>query len=122
MPLLRRKNDRDSNDQREQGRKFIDLNEFRFPGDQGDVEKILRFAVINDLEDLRKVSDHVYEGNIVIMDCSSLSSDRLAFRRITDEVKRMVKDTKGDAAMLNETYIAVTPPGIQIDRKKIQAY
>ncbi|MEM0158689.1 MAG: cell division protein SepF [Thermoplasmataceae archaeon] len=122
MPLLRRKNDRDSNDQREQGRKFIDLNEFRFPGDQGDVEKILRFAVINDLEDLRKVSDHVYEGNIVIMDCSSLSSDRLALRRITDEVKRMVKDTKGDAAMLNETYIAVTPPGIQIDRKKIQAY
>ncbi|HLH86252.1 MAG TPA: cell division protein SepF [Thermoplasmataceae archaeon] len=122
MPILRRKNDRDAGQPKEQGRKFIDLNDFKFAAETEDVDKTLRFAVVNDLEDLRKISDHIYEGNIVIMDCSSLSSDRLALRRITDEIKRMVKDTKGDAAMLNESYIAVTPPGIQIDRKKIQPY
>jgi SepF-like predicted cell division protein (DUF552 family) len=120
MALLRKKSQSDSDRGKTEGRKFIDLNNFRFPEEKQGVTTTLKVAEIYRFEDVRRITDHVYGGNIVLLDCSNVSNDEILMRRVIEEVKAIGRDVNGDVAGLGKNLIAITPKGIVIDRTRIR--
>jgi len=103
---------------------YIDLGELSFEGEGGalgePVEHLVKVAEIYRYEDAADLATHVYNGNIVLVDYTSLSSDELALKRITAELKSAVRDCGGDVAVVGKNMLLVTPAGIKIDRAKIK--
>ena len=101
-------------------RKYIDLNEFDTGVDISATGPMVRVAEIYRYEDLRHLSDYVYNGDILILDYSSIANDDLTLRRIISELKSIAKDIVGDVAGIGKNYLMITPGGIKISRKKIR--
>ncbi|MHB1471234.1 MAG: cell division protein SepF [Thermoplasmataceae archaeon] len=120
MALLRKKSQSDSDRGKTEGRKFIDLNNFRFPEEKQGITTTLKVAEIYRFEDIRRITDQIYGGNIVLLDCSNVSNDDILMRRVIEEVKAIGRDVSGDVAGLGKNLIAITPKGIVIDRNRIR--
>jgi len=103
---------------------YIDLGELEFEGQGGSlgepVEHLVKVAEIYRFEDITDLATHVYNGNILLIDYTSLSSDDLALKRITAELKGAVRDCGGDVAVVGKNMLLATPSGIKIDRAKIK--
>ncbi len=101
--------------------KYIDLGEISFE-DLGEGEEIMsvKVAEIYRYEDLSELTNHVYAGNILLLDYTSIANDQLALKRIINELKSVVRDTGGDVAGIGKNFLMVTPTGVKIDRKKIR--
>jgi len=84
------------------------------------VERLVRVAEIYRYEDIGDLTTHVYNGNILLIDYTSLASDDLALKRITAELKSAVRDCGGDVAVVGKNVLMATPAGIKIDRAKIK--
>ncbi|MHB8395601.1 MAG: cell division protein SepF [Thermoplasmataceae archaeon] len=103
-------------------RRFIDLNDVKIPEYIEDLKTTVKVAEIYKYEDLLQLSDFVYNGNIMLIDCKALSNDEVSLKRVTEELKSMGKDINGDVAALNKDFLILTPKGISIDRNKIRGY
>src|SRR2546422_67026 len=103
---------------------YIDLGELSFEGDGGalgePVEHLVKVAEVYRYEDIADLTTHVYNGNILLIDYTSLASDDLALKRITAELKSAVRDCGGDVAVVGKNVLMATPAGIKIDRAKIK--
>lgn len=103
---------------------YIDLGELTFDAEGGalgePVEHLVKVAEIYRYEDVSDLTTHVYNGNILLMDFTSLSNDELALKRITAELKSAVRDCGGDVAVVGKNILMATPAGIKIDRAKIK--
>lgn len=103
---------------------YIDLGELTFEGEGGALgepaEHLVKVAEIYRYEDVSDLTTHVYNGNLLLIDFSSLSSDDLALKRITAEMKSAVRDCGGDVAVVAKNLLMATPAGIKIDRAKIK--
>ncbi|MEK6987441.1 MAG: cell division protein SepF [Candidatus Thermoplasmatota archaeon] len=103
---------------------YIDLGELTFDGEGGalgePVEHLVKVAEVYRYEDISDLTTHVYNGNILVVDYTSLSSDELALKRITAELKSAVRDAGGDVAVIGKNLLMATPAGIKIDRAKIK--
>lgn len=119
-PLLRKKSLDGEKGKPRPERKFIDLADFRVPDPQDPDRKHLKVAEIHRYEDLMKVSDYVYGGDILILDCTPVSTDELQMRRIIQEVRTIGRDVEGDVAGISKDLIAITPKGVGIDRNRIR--
>src|SRR3989442_378997 len=79
---------------------YIDLGELNFEGGGGalgePVEHLVKVAEVYRYEDIADLTTHVYNGNILLIDYTSLASDDLALKRITAELKSAVRDCGGD--------------------------
>jgi len=120
MAILRKKSQQNSDRGKTEGRKFIDLNNFKFPEEKQGITTTLKVAEIYRFEDVRKITDQIYGGNIVLLDCSNVSNDEILMRRVIEEVKAIGRDVSGDVAGLGKNLIAITPKGIVIDRNRIR--
>jgi SepF-like predicted cell division protein (DUF552 family) len=99
--------------------KFIDLGDIDIEGlemESGAGGMELRVAEVNTFEDLGPVVDQVYDGNMVLVDISALSTDDTAMRRIANELKSVARDVDGDVAGVGKNILAVTPTGVFINR------
>ncbi len=99
--------------------KFIDLGDINIEGldlEGGPGGMELRVAEVNTFEDLGPVVDAVYDGNLVLVDISALSTDDTAMRRIANELKSVSRDVNGDVAGVGKNLLAVTPTGVFINR------
>jgi SepF-like predicted cell division protein (DUF552 family) len=76
----------------------------------------LRVAEVTTFEDLGPIVDEVYDGNLVLVDISALSTDDTAMRRIANELKSVARDVNGDVAGVGKNLLAVTPTGVFINR------
>ncbi len=103
-----------------QPRKYIDLNEYDTGIDITATGPMVRVAEIYRYEDLRHLSDFVYNGDILVLDYTSIANDDLTLRRIISELKSIAKDVNGDVAGIGKNYLMVTPTGVKISRKKIR--
>ncbi|NPA74565.1 MAG: cell division protein SepF [Euryarchaeota archaeon] len=101
-------------------RKYIDLNEYDTGMDAQASGPMIRVAEVYRYEDVRKLSDIVYNGDILLIDYSSIANDDLTLRRIISELKSIAKDVNGDVAGIGKNFLAVTPSGMRISRKKIR--
>ena len=100
--------------------KFIDLGEmdtsdFELEGEGGRGE--VKVAELHRFEDLANVTTHVYKGDILVIDFSAIASDDTAMRRMSNELKAVARDVKGDVAGIAKNMLVVTPAGMAIDRK-----
>ena len=103
--------------------KFIDLGDINIEGldlEGGPGGMELRVAEVNTFEDLGPVVDAVYDGNLVLVDISALSTDDTAMRRIANELKSVSRDVNGDVAGVGKNLLAVTPTGVFINRDIIR--
>jgi SepF-like predicted cell division protein (DUF552 family) len=103
--------------------KFIDLGDIDIEGldlEGGAAGMELRVAEVNTFEDLGPVVDQVYDGNLVLVDISALSTDDTAMRRIANELKSVARDVNGDVAGVGKNMLAVTPTGVFVNRDVIR--
>ncbi len=103
--------------------KFIDLGDIDIEGldlEGGAAGMQLRVAEVNTFEDLGPVVDEVYDGNLVLVDISALSTDDTAMRRIANELKSVARDVNGDVAGVGKNMLAITPTGVFVNREVIR--
>ena len=102
---------------------YIDLGELTFedasPLGQT-AEHWVRVAEVYRYEDLGDLTTHVYNGDMLLIDYSSLANDELALKRMTADLKNVARDTGGDVAAVGKNYLLATPAGVKIDRNKIK--
>lgn len=102
---------------------FLDLGAMNFEDEAAGlagVKGTMRMAELIRFEDIHNVTKLAYSGDIVIVDYTSISNDQVAVRRMSLELKNVVKDTAGDVAGIAKNLLAVTPAGMRIDRQKIR--
>jgi len=100
---------------------FIDLAEFSKKRGESRGRGIeIKVAEIDSFEDLRQLSNYVYDGNILILDFSAIMNDDLSMKRIITELKRLVEDVNGDLAGINKNLLLITPKTVSIDRRKVR--
>ncbi len=121
-PLLKRRDVPRSAPKKSAGpRRFIDLNNIKLNNSELDsIKSSVKVAEIYRYEDLLPISDLVYNGNVVILDCNRIQTEDGLMKRVTDEVLSISRDQGGDVAALSRDLIIVTPKGIGIDRNKIR--
>ena len=103
--------------------KFIDLGDIDIEGlelESGAGGMELRVAEVTTFEDLGPVIDQVYDGNMILVDISALSTDDSAMRRVANELKSVARDVNGDVAGVGKNILAVTPTGIYINREVLR--
>lgn len=100
---------------------YIDLSDMMFEN-EGDFAAQMHVKVgeVYRYEDISTLTSHVYDGNLVIIDITSVANDELTLRRITTELKNVVRDINGDVAGIGKNLLMVTPTGVKIDRNKIR--
>jgi SepF-like predicted cell division protein (DUF552 family) len=102
---------------------FLDLGAMQFEDEAGALagaRSTVRLAEILRFEDLHTVSKFAYQGDIVLLDYTSIANDQIAVKRMSVDLKNVAKDTGGDVAGIAKNLLAVTPAGIRIDRQKLR--
>ena len=122
MPILKRKPVKPGERYNvREPRKYIDLNQYDSGAEAKASGPVVRVAEVYRYEDVRRLSDIVYNGDILIIDYSSIANDDLTLRRIISELKSIARDTNGDVAGIGKNYLIITPNGMRVARKKIKA-
>jgi len=101
---------------------YIDLEKYvekEIP-QQGKANMYVRVGEIQRYEDLKTILDYVCGGNVLILDFSPLAEEEVLLKRITGEIKKVVKDIDGDVAGIGNNLMVITPTGVKIDRKKLR--
>jgi SepF-like predicted cell division protein (DUF552 family) len=103
---------------------YIDLTEMTFDEDElGGIEGATSLVKVGELfryEDLSALTKEVYDGNMVIVDYTSIANDDLTMKRVTAELKNVARDVDGDVAGVGKNLLMATPRGIKIDRNKMK--
>jgi len=100
---------------------YIDLSDMIFEGEgEAETQMLIKVGEVYRYEDLSTLTAHVYNGNIVLIDITSIANDDLTLRRVTSELKNVVRDVNGDVAGVGKNLLMVTPTGVRIDRNKIR--
>ena len=101
--------------------RYIDLGKYTGAAPGGISRGMsIKIAEIDGYDDIRALSNLVYEGNVMILDFTSIANDELSLKRIISELKRLVEDVNGDMAGISQTMLLVAPKGVKIDRQKIR--
>jgi len=102
---------------------FVDLGTMQFEDEAGALagaRGTVRLAEILRFEDLHEITKLAYQGDIVLLDYTSIANDQIAVKRMSVDLKNVAKDTGGDVAGIAKNLLAITPAGIRIDRTKIR--
>jgi uncharacterized protein len=102
---------------------FLDLGTMQFEDEAGALagaKGTVRLAEILRFEDLHQISKLAYQGDIILLDYTSIANDQIAVKRMSLDLKNVAKDTGGDVAGIAKNLLAITPAGIRIDRQKIR--
>ncbi len=102
---------------------FLDLGAMQFEDEVGALagaRGAVRLAEIIRFEDLHTVSKYAYQGDIVLLDYTSIANDQIAMKRLSIDLKNVAKDTGGDVAGIAKNLLCIAPAGIRIDRQKIR--
>ncbi len=102
---------------------FLDLGTMPFEDEAAGLagaKSNVRLVEILRFEDLHHATKLAYQGDIVVIDYTSIANDQVAVRRMSLDLKNVAKDTGGDVAGIAKNLLALTPAGIRIDRQKIR--
>jgi SepF-like predicted cell division protein (DUF552 family) len=103
---------------------YIDLTDAVFEdeglmGPEG-AQMVIKVGEMFRYEDLSALTNEVYNGNIVVVDYTSIANDDLTMKRVTAELKNVARDVDGDVAGVGKNLLMVTPKSVKIDRNKIK--
>jgi uncharacterized protein len=102
---------------------FVDLGSMQFDDEAAGLagaKGTVRMAEILRFDDLHQISKFAYQGDIVLLDYTSIANDQIAVKRMSIDLKNVTKDTGGDVAGIAKNLLCITPAGIRIDRQKIR--
>jgi uncharacterized protein len=97
----------------------IDLSKYEEVLEEEPAETYVKIAEVSSLNQISSLKQEIYNGNILMIDISSIRGDDLMRDRILKELKDVVVDVHGDIAGVKGNTVIVTPTGIKIDRSKI---
>ena len=97
----------------------IDLSKYEEVLEEEPAETYVKIAEVSNLNQISSLKQEIYNGNILMIDISSIRGDDLMRDRILKEQKDVVVDVHGDIAGVKGNTVIVTPTGIKIDRSKI---
>lgn len=124
MGLFRKKASDEEDDQANYaqfGRAYIDLGVLKKRDfSESASGPSIRFADIDGYREIPALSNHVYDGNILVLDFTPIANDDLELKRAINELKRVVEDVQGDIAGISQNMLIVTPKGFSIDKKKMK--
>lgn len=95
--------------------KYIETNKTNPPA-----KMYVRVGEIHRYEDLRQFSDYVYGGNLLLLDFSPIADEEVILKRITEDLKKVVKEINGDIAGIGNNMMIVSPANVKIDRRKLR--
>ncbi len=103
---------------------YIDLTDMAFE-DEGlagleNAKTVVKVGEMFRYEDLSPLTNEVYNGNIVVVDYTSIANDDLTMKRVTAELKNVARDVDGDVAGVGKNLLMLTPRGVKIDRNKLR--
>lgn len=102
----------------------LDLGTMHWEDEQAalaNARSTIRVAEIFRFEDLQTITKYCYQGDVVLLDYTSIANDQVTLNRMNAELKNVIRDTGGDVAGVGKNLVAVTPGGIKIDRHKLRA-
>ncbi|MEL9998952.1 MAG: cell division protein SepF [Thermoplasmata archaeon] len=99
---------------------YIDLSSYEDLVGLQESKRNIRLSEIYRYEDLKKLTEYVYNKDILIIDYTPIRDDELTLRRVISELKETAKDVDGDVVSLGGSYLLITSDGIKIDRNKIK--
>ncbi len=79
----------------------------------------VHIAEISDQEDVIKIKDAVYDGDLVVADITRLTTSDSTMERITDELRQVAREVGGDIVQKGDDQLIVTPTGVSISREKL---
>ncbi|MEM0128596.1 MAG: cell division protein SepF [Thermoplasmata archaeon] len=101
---------------------FVDLG--KLSGEEADLalgaKGTVRLAEVLRLDDIHSYAKYCYQGDIVILDYTSIANDATAVKRMSADLKNIARDTGGDVAGIAKNLICLTPAGIRVDRQKLR--
>ncbi len=107
------------------GEEYIDLTHLSEEGEGKsvfDADTLIKIAEIHRYEDVRDVTEEVYDGNILLVDVEAIAGSEESLERVQSELKAVASEVSGDIARVGNNFIALTPKGIGIDRQKIKPF
>ncbi len=101
---------------------FLDLGAMGFDGEDSPLGSrgTVRMVEVLRYEDVAAYSKLAYQGDIVVLDYTSIANDSIAMRRMSLDLKNVSKDIGGDVAGIAKNLICITPAGIRVDRQKLR--
>lgn len=79
----------------------------------------LHLADYDDQRDLMVVKDAIYEGDIVVLNVSSLRGEERTLDRVADDLQQTIDDMGGDIVQGGDDMFILTPRKINISREKL---
>jgi hypothetical protein len=101
---------------------FVDLTDYSAditaaPAEGG---MYIKIAEITDYNQLRDVTNFVYDRNVLILKVGAIADDEEAMKRVTRDLKQLSYDINGDVAGIGSDIVIVTPSGVKVDRRKYE--
>lgn len=101
---------------------FLDLGSMGFEEEASVAgAKAIRLAEIIRFDDIHAVTKLAYQGDMVLIDVTSIANDPNTMRRMSVDLKNVAKDTGGDVAGIAKNLLCLAPAGFRIDRQKIRS-
>lgn len=106
---------------RDSGRpeEYIELEVDAVSPDSTEGNRLVRIAAITEQRDALEIQDAVHNGDIVIADIATLTTSGPTIEHIIDELRTTVEELGGDIVKKGDDQLVLTPPGVEIDRKKL---
>jgi len=107
------------------GEEYIDLTHLSEKEEKGEIfeaDTLIKIAEVHRYEDVRDVTEEVYDGNILLVDIEAIAGSKDSMERVQSELKAVASEVSGDVARVGNNFIVLTPEGIGIDRQKIKPF
>ena len=75
--------------------------------------------ILSSPEQVGKISNQLYEGNLVLIDFTPMASDQQTLNKVIADLERAVADIDGDLVGISNKWIVVAPTNIRIARQKL---
>ncbi len=98
----------------------VEIEEVREPKRVAELEPIyVKSTELRSLVDIQEVADELRNGNIMILDISTLmNQDPAELKRAIDQLKGICQAIGGDVGRLTESRVIATPKYVHIQFKK----
>jgi SepF-like predicted cell division protein (DUF552 family) len=98
---------------------YVELSADDLAAEDLEAETEVKIAQIGDKTDVIDIKDEVYDGNIVIADITRHSTQDRTMEHITDELKQVAKEVRGDIVQKDDDQLIITPTGARISRERL---
>ena len=100
---------------------YVDLEKYvESSGGAETANMYVRVGEITRYEDLKEFADYVYGGNVLILDFSPIAEEEVILKRITSDLKKLVKEINGDIAGIGNNLMIVSPSNVKVERRKLR--